>query len=118
MARGQVDDLLPDPAGRRIAPLEAEGPGAGLVVEGGVLPGAGAVVGVEGFEGGEKRFALAGRHPFVGDPGQEDAETLAPVAEVVVADGAVAERAENIDDGLTDDRGADVPDVHPFGDVR
>ncbi len=48
----------------------------------------------------------------------DDAELRAPVADVVVADDLVSERAENLHERAADHRRADVPDVHRLGDVR
>src|SRR5690606_3973990 len=48
----------------------------------------------------------------------EPAELRAPVADVVDADDAVAEGREDASEGRAEDRGAQVPHVHGFRDVR
>ncbi len=48
----------------------------------------------------------------------EDAELRAPIAEVIIGDDGVAKRAEDAVDGVADDGGADVADVHLLGGVR
>ena len=45
-------------------------------------------------------------------------ERCAPVADVVLADDVVAEEVEHAHQGIADQRGAQVPDVHLLGDVR
>lgn len=47
----------------------------------------------------------------------EDAELGAPVADVVIADDVGAEEVEDAVDGVSDDHGAEVADVHLFGGV-
>ena len=48
----------------------------------------------------------------------QHAERRAPVADVVLADDAVAEEVEHAHQRVADDRGAQVADVHLLGDVR
>ena len=45
----------------------------------------------------------------------ENAELRTPVAEMVVGDHAIAERTVDAVDGVSDHRGADMPDVHLLG---
>ena len=51
-------------------------------------------------------------------PVDEDSELEAPVAEVVVGDDGVVERAEDAGEGVADDGAAEVADVQRLGDVR
>ncbi len=48
----------------------------------------------------------------------QHAERRAPVADVVLTDDVVAEEVEHAHEGVADQRGAQVPDVHLLGDVR
>ncbi len=59
------------------------------------------------------RFVAPLAHPH-----DEQAELRAPVAEVIVADHVVADRAQEPTDRVADDRRAEVSDVHLLGDVR
>jgi hypothetical protein len=104
-------------AGSRVAGLELDEFGAGLVLPGGVFLALLVREDVDALEfvdggglegGGVEEGAVA--H-------DEDAELGAPVAEVVVAENGVAEGAVDALEGVADDGGADVGDVHRLGDV-
>ena len=76
----------------------------------------------------QRRQFLDGRHiiltpvscplpPELLPPVDDHPELGAPVADVVVAGDVVAEEAEDADEGVADDRAAEVAHVHRLGDV-
>ena len=111
------DEVLPEGAVLRIALLKPHRLGAAGVHPRLVRLRAGVALLVDALELGDG--VLRDRLP-VGELAvalDDDAELRAPVADVVVADHFVAERAEDLDHGAADHRRADVADVHRLGDV-
>ncbi len=116
-AEGEFDKRFPEFTVFGITFLEFDELGLGAVTPG--VVGFGAVVAfdidaLELFGRGGLQCLLVGEFAVAED---DEAELGSPVAEMVVGDDVVAEGAVEAVDGVADDGGADVPDVHGFGDV-
>ncbi len=113
-----VDEALPQAPAVRIARLQAHHVVARAAGEGGVGVEALLGVAVEALEVGERGIVdrLARGHHVL-EVRDQHAELRAPVADVVLADHALAAKFERANHGIADDRAAQVPDVHFLGEV-
>ena len=72
---------------------------------------------VEGVGVGDEQLRLGRVLPHLEEVLDEHAEGRAPVPDVVLPDDVVAQVLERAGEGVADDRGAEVADVHLLGDV-
>ena len=115
---GELGQLLPGLADGAVdAGLELAEGFARLLDEGGVGLLLLVVAHVEGEQARDGVALEVDRVPVAVDRGHELAELAAPVADVVDAHGAEAERVVQALDRRADDRGAQVADRHRLGDV-
>ncbi len=115
LALGYED--LPEPHGLGLAALEQDDPTAAALGEVGVGVEELAGLPVELVEVAHAEGARVGRDADVEQVLDEHAERRAPVPDVVLAQDAVAEKAEDPGQRVADDGGAQVADVHLLGHV-
>jgi hypothetical protein len=122
---GEVHEVGPDAQRLPVAGLEGRDAPAGAGGEAGLAVGSG--IGgvelrarglVEGVGVGLQQLRLGAVLAHLEEVLDEHAEGGAPVADVVLAHGRVAELLEGAHDRVADDGGAQVADVHLLGDVR
>ena len=115
---GHSDDTLPEGGVGWLTSLELGELGAGSVERSGVGLGQGTALLVEGLEVLEcGRASGVELEALALDGEDEDAEVGAPVADVVIAREPRAAELDEAGDGLTDDDGPEVADVHLLGGV-
>ncbi len=113
----EVYEGLPEGAVVGVAGLEFDEFKAGLVLPFGVVVALLVGEDIDALEFVNGGGVESGGVEEVAVAHDEDAELGAPVAEMVVADDAIAEGAVDALEGIADDGRADVGDVHGFGDV-
>ena len=115
---GDVDQALPDGHRVRVPGLQPDQPAPGALGERrvGVELAPGRLV--ERVRVGGQQPRLGRVHAHVEQVLDQHAERGAPVADVVVPDHPVPGELQDARDGVADDGGAQVPDVHLLGHVR